>query len=132
MIRFLIRAVIFLGSAALGIWITSLILDDFVIDSAKGFVIAVVVFAVLQSILAPAIFKATAKNASALTGAVGLISTFIALLAATLVSDGITISGVSTWFIGTILVWLITMLGTLLLPIFLVKKGVEQKRAAEA
>jgi len=132
MIRFLIRAVIFLGSAALGIWITSLILDDFVIDSAKGFVIAVVVFAVLQSILAPAIFKATAKNASALTGAVGLISTFIALLAATLVSDGITISGVSTWFIGTILVWLITMLGTLLLPIFLVKKGVEKKRAAEA
>ncbi len=132
MIRFLLRAVIFLGSAALGIWITSLILDNFVIDSATGFVVAVVVFAVLQSILAPFILKVTAKNASALTGAVGLISTFLALFVATLVNDGITISGASTWLVGTLLVWLITMLGTLLLPLVVLKKGVDKRNEAKA
>lgn len=129
MIRFLIRAVIFLGSAALGIWITSLIVNDFTLDSAKGFVIAVVVFAVLQSILAPWLVTVTRRHATALTGAVGLISTFLALLVATLVNDGITIGTVTAWFLGTILVWLITMLGTLLLPVLLVKNRVEERRA---
>jgi hypothetical protein len=131
MIRFLVRAVIFLGSAALGIWITSLILDDFVV-TATGFLVAVLVFAVLQSILAPWLLLMTRKYATALTGAVGLVSTFLALLVATLVSDGISITGAQTWLVGTILVWIITMLGTLLLPLLLVKKGVEKRRAAQA
>ncbi|WP_426594063.1 hypothetical protein ACPPVS_01015 [Cellulomonas sp. McL0617] len=128
MIRFLLRALIFLGSAALGLWITSLILDDFVIHSG-GFFVAVVIFAVLQSILSPFFFKTTTRNASALTGAVGLISTFVALVVANLVSDGLSITGTSTWFIGTILVWIITMLGTLLLPLVILKKGAEERKA---
>ena len=128
MIRFLLRTVIFLGSAALGLWITSLILDDFVIH-ANGFFAAVLIFAILQSILSPFLFKSTAKNAGALTGAVGLISTFIALVVANLVSDGLSITGTSTWFLGTILVWIITMLGALLLPLVLLKKGAEERKA---
>lgn len=131
MIRFLLRTVIFLGSAALGLWITSLILDDFVIH-ANGFIVAVVIFAVLQSILSPFFFKTTTKNASALTGAVGLISTFVALVVANLVSDGLEITGTSTWFFGTILVWIITMLGTLLLPLVVLKKGAEERKANKA
>ena len=125
MIRFLLRTLIFLGSAALGLWVTSLILDDFVIHSG-GFIVAVVVFAVLQSILSPFFFKTTTKNASALTGAVGLISTFVALVVANLVSDGLEISGTSTWF----LVWIVTMLGTLLLPLVLLRDRVDKRRAA--
>jgi uncharacterized membrane protein YvlD (DUF360 family) len=128
MIRFLIRTVIFLGSAALGLWITSLIVDGFEIHT-NGFIVAVLIFAVLQSILSPFIFKTTTKNASALTGAVGLISTFIALVVANLVSDGLEISGTSAWFFGTILVWIITMLGTLLLPLVLIKKTAEERKA---
>jgi len=128
MIRFLIRAVIFLGSAALGLWITSLILgDDFVVH-ANGFLVAVLVFAVLQSILSPWLFKTTTQSAGALTGAVGLISTFIALVVANL-TDGLEISGTSGWIFGTLLVWVITMLGALLLPVLLVKDRVEKNRA---
>ena len=131
MIRFLIRTVIFLGSAALGLWVTSLIVDGFEVK-AEGFLVAVLVFAALQSILSPFILKTTTRNASALTGAVGLISTFIALLAAWAINDSITIDDASAWFFGTILVWIVTMLGTLLLPLVLVKKGAEERRADKA
>jgi len=132
MIRFLIRTVIFLGSAALGLWITSLILgDDFVIH-ANGFIVAVLVFAIIQSILAPWLSNVTSRGSGALTGAVGLISTFIALVVANLVSDSLKITGTSGWIFGTLLVWIITMLGALLLPLVLIKKGAEERRANKA
>jgi len=129
MIRFLIRTAIFIGSSALGLWLTSLIVDGFHVK-AEGFLVAVLVFAVLQSILSPFFLKATARNASALTGAVGLISTFVALLVAPAVNGSITIAGPKAWLFGTILVWLVTMLATLLLPVLLVKDRVEKNRAA--
>ena len=128
MIRFLIRTAIFIGSSALGLWLTSLIVDGFHVK-AEGLLVAVLVFAVLQSILSPFFLKTTAKNASALTGAVGLISTFVALLVATAINESITIDDVQAWFFGTILVWIVTMLATLLLPVLLVKDRVEKNRA---
>ena len=127
MIRFLVRAAIFLASAAIGLLVAKLVLDDMTIDAAS-FVAVVVIFAVLQSVLSPFIAKVTARNAPALLGATGLISTFLALLVADLVSDGMSITGASTWLLATLIVWLVTMLATLLLPIILVKAGVENAR----
>jgi len=128
MIRFLVRAVIFLASAAVGLFVANAALEDMTIDSVASFLWVVVIFAVLQSLFAPFLAKATAKNASALLGAVGLISTFLALLVAATVSDGLTIDGASTWLLASLIVWLVTMLATLLIPIILVKMGVESAR----
>ena len=127
MIRFLVRAAIFLASAAIGLLVAKLTLDDMSID-ASSFIAVVVIFAVLQSVLAPFIAKVTARNAPAILGATGLISTFIALVVADVVSDGLTISGASTWLLATLIVWLVTMLATLLLPIILVKLGIQSAR----
>jgi len=127
MIAFLIRTAIFLASAALGLWVASLLVDGFDL-TASGFLVAVLVFAILQSILTPWILTMTRRYASALTGGVGLISTFIALWLATLVSDGLTIDGAQAWLFGGVVVWIVTMLGTLLLPLVLVKKAVRQER----
>ena len=127
MIRFLVRAAIFLASAAIGLLVAKLTLDDMSID-ASSFIAVVVIFAVLQSVLAPFIAKVTARNAPAILGATGLISTFIALLVADVVSDGLTITGASTWLLATLIVWLVTMLATLLLPIILVKLGIQAAR----
>jgi hypothetical protein len=127
MIRFLVRAAIFLASSAIGLLVAKLVLDNMTIDAAS-FVVVVVIFAVLQSVLAPFIAKVTARNAPALLGATGLISTFLALLVADIVSDGMSITGVSTWLLATLIVWLVTMVATLLLPIILVKAGVENAR----
>ncbi len=42
----------------------------------------VVIFTVVQAIITPFLFKAVRRNASALIGAVGLLSTFVSLLVA--------------------------------------------------
>lgn len=127
MIRFLVRAVVFLASSAIGLLVALAVLDGMSID-ATSFVTVVVIFAVLQSVLAPFFAKTTARSAPALLGATGLISTFVALLVAELVSDGFTITGADTWLFATLIVWIVTMLATLLLPIILVKMGVENAR----
>jgi uncharacterized membrane protein YvlD (DUF360 family) len=127
MIAFLIRSAIFLASAALGLWVASLLVEGFDL-TASGFLVAVLVFALLQSILSPWILTMTRRYASALTGGVGLISTFIGLWVATLVGDGLSIDGAQAWLLGGVVVWIVTMLGTLLLPLVLVKKAVRQDR----
>jgi uncharacterized membrane protein YvlD (DUF360 family) len=127
MIAFLIRSAIFLASAALGLWVASLLVEGFDL-TASGFLVAVLVFALLQSILSPWILTMTRRYASALTGGVGLISTFIGLWVATLVGDGLSIDGAQAWLFGGVVVWIVTMLGTLLLPLVLVKKAVRQDR----
>ena len=127
MIRFLVRAAIFLVSSAIGLLVAMTVLDGMSID-LTSFIAVVVIFAVLQSVLAPFFAKVTMKNAPALLGATGLISTYVALLVADLVSDGLTITGFDTWVFATLIVWITTMLATLLLPIILVKLGVESAR----
>jgi hypothetical protein len=90
MIRFLVRAAIFVVSAAVGLLVAASVVDGVEV-TASGFVVAVVLFAVIQSVLSPFIAKVTAKNASALLGGVGLLSTFVALWLTTLLGDALTI-----------------------------------------
>lgn len=116
--RFLIRAAIFIATVIGGLLLAWLLLSDLTL-SVPGFITAVVVFAVAQSILAPLINSLTLKYAPRLIGGVGLISTFAALLIASLFPDGIQISGIATWVLATLIVWLVTALGGwILLAIF--------------
>lgn len=128
MIRFALRALIFFASAAIGLLVAALLLDDVEV-TLSGFLIVVVVFAVLQSVLGPFIAKVAAKNATAFLGGIGLVTTFVALLVSTLVSDSLDIDGgVVTWIAATVIVWLVTALATVLLPVFLIKEAVEEHR----
>ena len=125
MIRLLLRTAIFLGSAALGLIITSLILDDFHI-TAGGFIVVVVIFALAQSVLAPFLMKVAARNFTAFLGGIGLVSTFVALVLASFFGDALEIDGgVVTWLAATVIVWLVTACATALLPIILIKNRVE-------
>ena len=45
-----------------------------------------------------------------------------------LISDGLTIDGLSTWFFATIIVWLFTLVAAWLLPILLIKEARDDKR----
>ncbi|NKY38059.1 phage holin family protein [Cellulomonas septica] len=120
MVVFLIRTAIFLGSAALGLWAASLLLDDFAL-TVSGFLVALLVFVVAQWILSPLILKLAVRYADAFVGGVGLVSTFVALWVATLVGDGLTIQGVSTWILATLIVWLVTAICTAILPLIFLR-----------
>lgn len=119
--RFLTSLVIYLVTAALALWLTSVIIDGFDV-TLQGLIIAAVIFAVLQAILAPFIFNMARKYASFLLGGVGLVSTFLALLITSLVTDSLEISGISAWVIGTLIVWLITAIGGWVLGLIFLKK----------
>lgn len=127
MIRLLIRTAVFLGATAIGLLIANLVIDDMSLGW-RGYVTAVVIVAVLQSVLAAWFTKIARDKAPVLTGAAGLLSTFVGLLVANLVVDDLTVTGVSTWFLATVVTWLGTLLGALLLPLFLTKRAVKRVR----
>lgn len=129
MIIFLIRVLIFLGSSALGLWVASLLLDGFHV-TPSGFLAAVVVFTVAQSVLSPFIAMMANRYASAFLGGIGLVSTFVALLIASTFTGGLTIDGgAATWIAAVVVVWLVTALATWLLPFLLLRKRLEERRA---
>ncbi|MDL9937338.1 phage holin family protein [Gordonia sp. ABSL1-1] len=132
MIRLIIRAVIYLISAAIGVIVADAVLDDMQLH-AGGFLVAIVVFSLAQLILGPFLFRLIRNNAEAFLGGVGLVSTFVALVIASLLGpDGIEISGVSTWIAATVIVWLVTAIASFVVPFLLVKAGVEAARDPES
>ncbi|RVW10041.1 hypothetical protein EGT67_07360 [Prescottella agglutinans] len=127
MIRFLIRCAIFLGSAALGILAAVWLIPE-VSVSATGFITAVILFAIAQSVLAPFITRLAERNAPAFLGGIGLVSTFVALLIAS-AFGGLSISGWRTWILATIVVWLVTALATVLLPLVVLRNRREDNNS---
>lgn len=130
MLRLLIRILISLVTSALGLLLAMWLLPAFHIEWG-GFVVAVVVFTIAQAVLAPFIFNVARKYASAILGGIGLVSTFVALLIASLFPNGIRIDDAVTWVLATLVVWIVTALGTWLLPlVFLKKRAGDRANAA--
>lgn len=132
MITFLIRSLIFLASAAVGLVVADLVLPGFAIDwrNPGGFVLAIVIFAVLQSVLAPWLARVAQRNAPAFLGGIGIVSTFVALLVTALIPGaGLTISTPWwTWIVAPMIVWVVTALATWLLPALFLKRRIEERR----
>jgi len=131
MIRFLIRAVVYLVAAAIGLLVAGLVLDGFSV-SASSFLYVVVIFAVVQSVITPLITQATGRNAPALAGGASLFSALIALIVTAAISDGLTIDGLGTWIGAAVIIWLVSMVAAFLLPLLLVKMGVQHVRERRA
>jgi uncharacterized membrane protein YvlD (DUF360 family) len=127
MVRFLVRTVIQLVASAVGLLVAAWVLDGMDVN-ASGFLIAVGVFTVTTALMQPFILKIAMKNATALMGATALVATFVGLLVTTLLSDGLSIRGASTWLLGTLVVWLAAVIAGLLIPFILAKRGVEAVR----
>ncbi|QAY60720.1 hypothetical protein ET475_12495 [Microbacterium protaetiae] len=127
MIMFGLRALIFVLSAALGLIVADLVLGGFVIEWSNwwGFVLCVVIFAILQSVLAPWIARMAKRYAPALLGGIGIVSTLVALLIVVLLPIGsLRITDAIAWVLAPVIVWVVTALATLLLPMIFIKKQV--------
>lgn len=123
MIRFLLRIAIFLGSSAIGLLVAAWLVPG-VSVSAWGFITAVVIFAVAQSILSPFFLKMASRYASAFLGGIGLVSTLVALVLASALTQGLSIRGIGSWIAATVVVWLVTAVATVVLPALFLKKKV--------
>jgi hypothetical protein len=121
-IRFLLRMVVFLGSSAIGLLVASWLVPG-VSVRPLGLVTAVVIFTVAQAILSPFFLKMASRYASAFLDGIGLVSTLAALILGSVLTHGLSIRGIGSWVAATVVVWLVTALATLLLPMLLLKKN---------
>jgi uncharacterized membrane protein YvlD (DUF360 family) len=127
MIRLLVSFVIQLAANALGLLVADQVLDDVEVSGA-AFLVAVLIFTVVYAIAQPFLTQLALSKATALRGATALVATLIGLIITSLVSDGLSISGALTWIEATVIVWIVSLLGTLILPLIFVKKKAEEKR----
>ena len=127
MIRMLISTALALAGNAVGLIVAAAVLDKMEISGA-AFVVAVVIFTVVDVVIQPFLTQMAARNVAALRGATALVATLVSLIVTNLVSDGLTISGAATWLWATLIVWLASMLAGLILPLIFVKNQVEERR----
>jgi hypothetical protein len=113
--QILLRAVVLLGSWAIGLLVAAWVVPG-VSVSASGFIVAVVLFSAAQTILSVFILKLPRAYASLLLGGTGLALTVVALGLASALTHGLSIRGVASWFAATIVVWLVTTLGAISVP----------------
>jgi putative membrane protein len=131
MIRLLLSTLIHLAANAVGLLVAAVLLDGMTV-SGGAFVIAVVIFTVVEVVLGPMIRQLAVTKANALLGGTALVVTLLGLLVTNVISDGLRIEGLSTWGLATVIVWLASLLATILIPLVLVKKKVEERRTATA
>jgi hypothetical protein len=118
--QILLRAVALLGWWAIGLLVAAWVVPG-VSVSVSGFIVAVVLFSVGQAILSVFCLKLPHGYASLLLGGTGLALTLVALSLASVLTHGLTIRGVASWAAATVVVWLVTTLGAILLPEALVR-----------
>jgi hypothetical protein len=128
MIRSLISILAYLAANAVGLLIAVLILPGFTIDPL-AFVVAVAIFSLVQTILGPLITKISVKSFPQLMGGIALVTIFIGLFITEILMSGMTIGGISNWLAATLLVWLGSLIASILLPIYVFKQLAEGAKA---
>lgn len=126
MIRMLLTFAANLVVAAVALLLAGLLLSEWVTLNVGGFLVAVLIFTVAQSLLTPFILNIARKYASALLGGIGLISTLLALWVATLFPGGLAISGLG-WVLAPLLVWIVSALGGWILVGVVIKRRFEMR-----
>lgn len=125
MVRMLISAGVHLLANAVGLLVAATVLDDMTV-SGVAFVIAVVLFTVVVVVVQPLFTKMAMQNVPALQGGTALVATLVGLIVTSIVSDGLEITGLTTWVLATLIVWVASLLAAVVLPIFLLKKAVNE------
>jgi hypothetical protein len=120
MIRLALRALVQLIANAVGLIVAAAVLDEMTLE-ADGFLIAVGVFTLVNVLALPLIQKQALTQSSALMGSTALVATLIALIVTVIVSDGLTIDGLTTWLLATVIIWGASLLAVFILPLWVFK-----------
>lgn len=126
MLKFFARMALSLFANAIALLVASVLLTGFSINGL-AFVVAVCIFTASTTILEPLITRIATQNAPYLLGGIALVTTFVGLLVTTIITDGLSIMGIGTWVMATLITWLATVVGSLILPRFLFKEVLGSK-----
>ena len=107
--RFIIGWFLGLAGTAVGLLLAALVLgSDFQLNGLVGFLVSLIIFAVLSAFFTWLVFKFLMRNAGSVVALTGLVSTFLALLFTSLFTSGLDINGWG-WVWGTLIVWVLGM-----------------------
>ncbi|MFZ1491017.1 MAG: hypothetical protein WAS51_13840 [Ilumatobacteraceae bacterium] len=125
MVRFLISTAFLLAANAIGLLVANALLED--MDMTAGaFVLAVLIFTGVVILVRPFIMKMAVRYFEALMGGSALVATLVGLIVTKIFVDGFHITGLGTWALATVIVWVIAMLAGVLLPALLLKRTVQE------
>lgn len=127
MLRLLAHIVLELLANAVGLLVAAALLDGFSID-AVSFIIVIAIYTGLKFVLGPLVFKLSIQYLPAFKGGIALVTTFVGLFITNLITDGLSISGLSTWVVATLIVWLFGVIASLVLPLFIFKEVISDKK----
>ncbi|HKL46841.1 MAG TPA: phage holin family protein [Roseovarius sp.] len=125
MIRFLLSIIAYLIANAVGLLIAAVLLPGFVINPLS-FVVAVAIFSLVQTILGPLITKISFKSFPQLMGGIALVTIFVGLFVTEIFIDGMQIGGIANWLAATLLVWLGSLIASILLPLYVFTQLVDK------
>jgi uncharacterized membrane protein YvlD (DUF360 family) len=125
MIRFLVRTLVMLLANAVGLIVAAVVLDGMELNGT-AFIIGVVIFTVVLALMTPFMANQLRKRQSSALGGVALIATLIALVITDLISDGLTIDGLTTWVLAAVIVWAASLLAAFILPYLGLKKYMQE------
>jgi O-antigen/teichoic acid export membrane protein len=69
------------------------------------------------------------QSRAGVLGGVALIATLVSLIVTTLLTDGLSISGLGTWIAATVIVWVGAVLAGFILPFLGLKKYLDDRRS---
>ena len=116
---------------AIGIIVAAALLDDMTLNGA-AFVIDLVIFTLTFVVVQPLMVKIAVRHSSTLAGGSALMATLIALIVSDVLSDGLSISGATTWLLATLIVWIVAVLASMLLPMVMFKKALGRAKIMPA
>jgi len=121
LVRFLISTLAYLCANAVGLLLSIVLLPGFVIDPLS-FVVAVAVFSLVQTVLGPLVTKVSLKNFPQLMGGIALVTIFVGLFLTDILMSGMNIGGIANWLAATLLVWIGSLVASILLPLYVFKQ----------
>jgi putative membrane protein len=127
MMRLIATIILELAANAIGLIVAAWVLPGFSI-TVLGFVVVLAIFTVVKFIAAPLMLKMSLQYVRQFSGGVALLTTLVGLVVTTLLTSGLTITGLSTWVIATLIVWLFGVFAAIVLPMFLFKKVLEEAK----
>ncbi|OHU93293.1 phage holin family protein [Mycobacterium talmoniae] len=113
--QILLRGVVHLVSWAIGMIVAAWAVPN-VSVTPSAVIVAAVLFSIAQAGLAAFILKLPHGYASLLLGGTGLVLTLVAMGLTSVITQELSIRGFASWIAATVVVWLVTTIGAILLP----------------
>ena len=130
--RILRGTIVALGANAAALLVASAALSGFHL-SLVDFPIVLIVFTLLALFVRPVVRAVVREYVPVFTVAASLVAAFVVLVIADLVLRGLSINGLKTWIVATLLIWVVGILTSLALGAYvartLMRDGRERRAA---